>query len=390
MAYNEDSDDFLEQIEINVENSLTSVVKCINQITQTHHVSLQLLSLRIKALPNLQEIRNKLENVLCDILTEFNKDCQKIHQHTICENQLDKEHLKVEPSKIKKEESIASCGESDIHKDKLEVNIKIEEPDNISDRESFKQESDNDDDHLWMDDALYTSEKYDLKHENMSKSRKKSVKKSLFDENNDPPDTGTDIVENIKCEHCQKTFDSMTKLKNHVYRSHKQKECKHCKQVFLCYNTLKRHIKSEHLEMEGEFTCSDCGEVFQHRHKFDKHRKDNHQPTSVCDLCGKTFLTRTIKQHVQHFHYNIRNSMCTICNKSFYDNGGLQKHMRCHTGEKPYSCDECDRSFSHNHQLKRHKIIHTDVKPYSCEVCGKGFNQESNMKVHFRSHTKLK
>ena len=65
----------------------------------------------------------------------------------------------------------------------------------------------------------------------------------------------------------------MTKLKNHVYRSHKQKECKHCKQVFLCYNTLKRHIKSEHLEMEGEFTCSDCGEVFQHRHKFDKHRK---------------------------------------------------------------------------------------------------------------------
>ena len=45
-----------------------------------------------------------------------------------------------------------------------------------------------------MDVALYTSEKYDLKHENMSKSRKKSVKKSLFDENNDPPDTGTDML----------------------------------------------------------------------------------------------------------------------------------------------------------------------------------------------------
>ena len=43
MAYNEDSDDFLAQIEINVENSLTSVVKCINHISQTHHVSLQLL-----------------------------------------------------------------------------------------------------------------------------------------------------------------------------------------------------------------------------------------------------------------------------------------------------------------------------------------------------------
>jgi len=388
MAFAADSDDVLVNIEIDIENSLTSVIKCINHITYSEQFSLHLLSLRIKSLPNLQEIRKKLEGVLCDILTENNKDCQKIHQHTTCENQQDTDSVKVEPSKIKREESIASAGETDIHKDKLEVNIKIEEPYNIGDKECFKQESD--DDALWMGGWI-TSANIDIKDENPRKSRKKSLKKSLFDENNDGPDIeDANIVENIECEHCQKTFDSMTKLKNHVYRSHKQKECKHCKQVFLCYNTLKKHIKSAHLEMEGEFTCSDCGEVFQHRSNFDKHRKDNHQPTSVCDLCGKTFLTRTIKQHVQHFHYNIRNSMCTICNKSFYDNGGLQKHMRCHTGEKPYSCDQCDRSFSHNHQLKRHKIIHTDVKPYSCEVCGKGFNQESNMKVHLKSHTKLK
>ena len=74
---------------------------------------------------------------------------------------------------------------------------------------------------------------------------------------------------------------------------------------------------------------------------------------------------------------------CDMCPKTFASRSGLSLHKQIHSGVKKYICPQCE-SFSHNAHLKTHILIHSEEKPRNCPQCNFSCNQSANLKVHIK------
>ncbi|XP_031627218.1 zinc finger and SCAN domain-containing protein 12-like [Contarinia nasturtii] len=101
-----------------------------------------------------------------------------------------------------------------------------------------------------------------------------------------------------------------------------------------------------------------------------------------CNICQKTFSTRTNLTRHKITHEGRKPYVCRICGSSFTQNGSLKCHMFIHTGERPYKCDQCDKAFTQSKSLVFHKRRHTGEKPFPCDVCGIQFRQKDGLKRH--------
>ena len=54
---------------------------------------------------------------------------------------------------------------------------------------------------------------------------------------------------------------------------------------------------------------------------------------------------------------------------------------------KPFACDICEKSFRTKTHLTTHRRIHTGEKPYECAICKKSFISSSSLAYHKRVHT---
>lgn len=61
-------------------------------------------------------------------------------------------------------------------------------------------------------------------------------------------------------------------------------------------------------------------------------------------------------------HNGDKRYVCELCTKSFISRSDLTKHTRTHTGEKPYKCEFCSSCFSRSNHLTRHMKIHFENK----------------------------
>ncbi len=52
-------------------------------------------------------------------------------------------------------------------------------------------------------------------------------------------------------------------------------------------------------------------------------------------------------------------SVCKICSKSFSTKGSLQRHMLVHQNMTPFCCDSCGSHFKSKFHLKEHDRLHT-------------------------------
>ena len=48
----------------------------------------------------------------------------------------------------------------------------------------------------------------------------------------------------------------------------------------------------------------------------------------VCELCGKSVKSKTIKIHVKRVHHDLREEKCQTCGKLFGTKKDLTQHMR--------------------------------------------------------------
>ncbi|XP_046621258.1 zinc finger protein 93-like isoform X1 [Neodiprion virginianus] len=85
---------------------------------------------------------------------------------------------------------------------------------------------------------------------------------------------------NIVCEHCGKTFTTISILKDHVLYVHnmeRQFVCEECGKAFKRNSLLNRH-KMSHQQIRP-FTCEQCGAAFKRSHHLTRHMESCHRIT---------------------------------------------------------------------------------------------------------------
>ncbi|GFT06861.1 zinc finger protein [Nephila pilipes] len=149
--------------------------------------------------------------------------------------------------------------------------------------------------------------------------------------------------------------------------------CSICKKAFLQQKTLEEHLQT-HLESEEQpktdvSSSLDEKEILKTANKL-----------HTCDLCYRSFSSKTyLHKHVA-LHGGDRPHECTICRKTFALKDNLQKHYRTHDPMKQrFFCSECGA-------LEQHYLVHSGERPYSCNLCSRSFKQKSHRDKHLQTH----
>ncbi|XP_057326321.1 histone-lysine N-methyltransferase MECOM-like isoform X2 [Microplitis mediator] len=150
-------------------------------------------------------------------------------------------------------------------------------------------------------------------------------------------------------------------------------------------------------EEDCEIRCPVCDKPFQDLELLDNHLVTGHRYPSdqhICDSCPRAYAWRPLLvRHRAIIHGDLRKYPCENCPKSntsqvFTDPSNLQRHIRTnHVGARSHACTECGKTFATSSGLKQHTHIHSSVKPFQCEVCFKAYTQFSNLCRHKRMHS---
>lgn len=116
---------------------------------------------------------------------------------------------------------------------------------------------------------------------------------------------------------------------------------------------------------------------------------NNSNQDNRCDVCHKTFSTRTNLTRHKITHEGRKPYVCNICGNAFTQNGSLKSHMvngshffRFYSKKKwKISSDNC---VMHWKIFVFFQYIHTGVRPYQCKDCGKAFTQSKSLVFHMR------
>ncbi|XP_034255675.1 zinc finger protein 493-like [Thrips palmi] len=189
----------------------------------------------------------------------------------------------------------------------------------------------------------------------------------------------------LKCQHCEKQFDTIKKLKDHERRHVRDKEgfpCSQCDRVLKTSSGLKLH-RAKHTG-QYKFCCDVCGRGFMSKAILDEHMgRHTQEKRYTCDVCGKMFVFNSTMRIHRRWHDNPLPYKCKTCGQRFRHTSLLSVHRRrMHTGERPYKCPYCALTFTVSNCLKRHVVLHTGAYPYFCEPCNKGFTTKQKMAVH--------
>lgn len=256
------------------------------------------------------------------------------------------------------------------------------------------------------------SRKRATKHKNddtPQRSRKRAKTTSV------PSSSGESSRQKYQCHVCQKLFEKMKELRDHllVHYNTKGYVCDFCNKTFSSSSHLRRHVMIH--TGERPHKCDFCGEGFiqavqlrvhKHRHGHgpppplsrapprSKKKGKKHKPTKTdkgqkyqCPVCKvKHKSKKKIKTHMKT-HSNMKTFKCKDCNEVFRNKNQLTIHEGRHKGKPELQCSYCGKVFDTSSHMKRHERIHTGEKPYKCQFCDKSFIQGVQLRLHERIHT---
>ena len=138
------------------------------------------------------------------------------------------------------------------------------------------------------------------------------------------------------CKFCvHKSFKTMESLRKHEQNWHKNEDLK-----WLSYANIEN------------VQCTACDKKFNFMSILKEHIHRNHAQRS-CPLCG--VKVKNIKWH-QKYHHSERKLPCKSCDKEFVLKKDLKRHENgVHLKLKPHLCSHCGRGFADSSNRNAHE-----------------------------------
>ncbi|XP_050466340.1 zinc finger protein 846-like isoform X2 [Cataglyphis hispanica] len=132
-----------------------------------------------------------------------------------------------------------------------------------------------------------------------------------------------------------------------------------------------------------QYLCDVCSKTFVSKSGLRLHLKSHYGiKPYTCQYCDKSFAIPSYKKRHEKIHTGDKHFVCHICSTTFASSNGLKYHLKAHTGEANYHCDTCGKSFVRYKYLKDHIFTHTGEKPYICKICDSAYGNSGSLFVH--------
>lgn len=199
------------------------------------------------------------------------------------------------------------------------------------------------------------------------------------------------------CEYCFKEFRDPVRLICHRRKEHPESEdsvkakysCGECGMKFVVRGNFIRHLRVHEKERDVKPPgCGVCGKVLANKYSLATHmRTHSTENYNKCTICDKAFVSKyTLTDHVRRIHEEYgpgRDKVCEICGRSFFTKTELKYHIKSHTGERPYRCDVCGETYLSSSTLRYHMQKHSNVM-FVCPKCKAKFENYVGWSTHMK------
>ena len=172
-------------------------------------------------------------------------------------------------------------------------------------------------------------------------------------------------------------------------------------------NSKRKQTQPKNIDLRvqiwGKYKCEECEKSFITPSKLKRHSFTHSglQPYQ-CNLCHKSYTQPgNLKIHIKNIHQdNLKKEDLPIIpskqqpKKSISDpvefiNVKAEQNNPKSLVPKPrnsfkYKCEYCSKTFITPSKLQRHSYSHTGLRPFQCNICYKAFSQSANLKTHMK------
>ncbi|XP_076442142.1 uncharacterized protein LOC143281088 [Babylonia areolata] len=163
-------------------------------------------------------------------------------------------------------------------------------------------------------------------------------------------------------------------------------ECEVCGKTYKTKSARTQHYKV-HSGLR-EHVCSVCGADFAYKSVLTSHYRFVHlkEKPHECPVCGKRFgWSSHLATHLSR-HYEDKPYTCPICHRQF-NRFYIKKHLDTHSDKRAFHCTVCKARYKSKKALQEHEKVHSGHRPFRCHICGLQFPYSSSLVAHMRTHT---
>ncbi|KAG5667348.1 hypothetical protein PVAND_015331 [Polypedilum vanderplanki] len=170
--------------------------------------------------------------------------------------------------------------------------------------------------------------------------------------------------------------------------------CDICKMEFDTFAHTTKHFRKVH-KIKGYLIC--CGRKYMKKSRLTEHLNSHFNITFACDICDKTFFTKTILKRHKLLHQEMKLFQCDKCPKSFATKFQVRNHLHnVHLNENKeltFICPlpDCGKAYVNQIRVDHHiKYTHSGGDQIVCEVCSRTFAKRCYLDDHMRIHLRSK